>query len=641
MKKILAVNFLCLGALLFLSSFASAYVVPKDNSGAEYFYIFGPDGKATYGADKEESTFILYVDVPESETNDIKISIYDPDTGGKKDLVVGEKDTVTEFAVYGDRLLDRKEFQSSDYDLKYYDFGPYSKTDGQKVGQAYRFRIEAKTLKGDDANLFNVKFSPDTVEAFSYIIPLRLVSKEGDKMFLYPQIPAGTAEIVAENYDLDIDGGFCSIYLPDESREYKVKGSLTAERSQTSIPVVASTESKRAVYIITKGTQRNADAVFMVKSGSGEMLPIYFRPGKPKTVVIKQEPIKKEELACNKFTFDASSSYDPANKKLSFLWDFGDGATSEEPIVTHVYEKAGEYRVTLRVKNDSGLGCDTAYTSETVKVNIAPRVIFNSPDIVCVGQEAVFDAGDTTDDRPDALSYSWNLGDGTKAEGVRIKKIYNKGGSYKVRLEVDDNLGTPCSKGNFEKTVRVNSPPVADAGVDVKLSLDANQDYKVTFDGTRSRDPDGDKLEYRWDFGDGSTASGSKVTHVYKRGGAYTVRLLVSDGSNSTCSQSSDIADVRLNKTPIADAGPNLVCCVDAENIFDASLSSDADGDNLEYIWNFGDGASARGARVSHAYTKSGTYNVVLTVKDDYGATSVDSFVATVNTGPVPLIKVR
>ncbi|MCX5657889.1 MAG: PKD domain-containing protein, partial [Candidatus Omnitrophica bacterium] len=591
--------------------------------------------------DKEDNTFILYVDVPEDETGNVTISIYDPNTGGKKDLIVGEADTVTEFAVYGDKLLDSKEFGEFGYDREYYQFGPYNKTDGQKIGQTYRFRLEAKTLKGDDENLFSVRISPDTAEAFSFCIPLRLVSKEGDKMFLYPQIPAGVREIIAENYDLDIDGGTCSLYDPEGAKDYIVKGSLTSERSETAIPVKVSNEPRRAVYIITKGTQRNANAVFQVKDDMGGMLPVYFKPGKTKIVITREEPKPKEEIACNKFTFDASSSYDPGNKKLSFLWDLGDGTTSESPIVTHVYEKAGEYKVSLRVKNDSGLGCDTAFTTETVKVNITPKVIFSAPDVVCVGKEVILDASGTIDNTPEALSYKWDLGDGTKAEGVRVTKIYERGGTYKIKLEADDNSGTPCSKGSFSKSIKVNAPPIADAGGDIRLFLDANQEYKVSFDGSKSSDPDGDRLEYRWDFGDGTTASGSKVTHIYKRGGFYTARLTVEDGSGSGCSQSVDILDVKLNKSPIADAGPNLVCCVDAENIFDGSRSNDPDGDNLEYSWNFGDGISAEGARAMHIYTKPGAYNVTLTVKDSYGAISVDSFMATVNTKPVPLIKVR
>jgi len=643
MKKLF--GFVVLSFSIITVSTAFAYSLPKDNSGAEYFYIFGPGAPATYGANKDIPDFALYIDVPQDENRDVLISVYDPSTSGRIDEIVDRdsyRSTVTEFSIYGSRLLDNKQFGAErKYARTYYNFGPYSKIQGAKVGDAYRFKLEVKTLQGNDNNLFKVKILPDTARAFSMYIPLRLLAKEGEKMYLYPEIPAGVREIDVENYDLDPDGGTSALYDPQTSKYYLIKVSNTAEWSHTIIPI-NSDSPRRVEYIITKGTQRNANAGFAVKDDRGNLLPIYFDVGKPQMSVIKTEP-PKEVPVCNVFTFDATGSYDPADQKLSFLWDFGDGATSDKPIVTHAYEKAGNYKVTLKVTNNSGLECNSATVTQVVRANMAPNVVFSAPDIVCRGENVTFDAGATTSNAY-RLSYTWDLGDGTRAEGQRITKVYDRGGRYNVVLTVDDNEGTPCSKGIFSKVIRVNSLPTANAGGDVKICLNAEQEYKVNFDGTRSSDPDGDSLTYKWDFGDGSTGVGSKVSHVYPKGGNYTARLIVDDGSGAACSSSEDTVDIRLNKAPVADAGPNLVCCVDTENIFDGSKSSDPDGDPLSYYWDFGDGAKAEGVRVKHVYTKPGTYNVTLMAKDSSGAecgSSVDSFVATVHAKPVPVIKTR
>ncbi len=103
-------------------------------------------------------------------------------------------------------------------------------------------------------------------------------------------------------------------------------------------------------------------------------------------------------------------------------------------------------------------------------------------------------------------------------------------------------------------------------------------------------------------------------------------------------------ASIKVNSTPIADAGENVACCVGQSTAFDASRSSDPDGDTLTYHWDFGDGTSSDEKSSSHVYEKSGSYRVVLTVKDSSGSNcgiSSDSFVAVVNTKPEAVIEVR
>jgi len=54
----------------------------------------------------------------------------------------------------------------------------------------------------------------------------------------------------------------------------------------------------------------------------------------------------------------------------------------------------------------------------------------------------------------------------------------------------------------------------------------------LTFDASASTDPDGDALQYKWDFGDGTTSNFTFpiATHRYIAPGIYTVNLMVDDG---------------------------------------------------------------------------------------------------------------
>jgi len=65
-------------------------------------------------------------------------------------------------------------------------------------------------------------------------------------------------------------------------------------------------------------------------------------------------------------TFTSTSS-DPDNDALTYLWDFGDNTTSIEVSPTHKYDKAGTYNVKLTVTDTSGASDTSSITEITVK----------------------------------------------------------------------------------------------------------------------------------------------------------------------------------------------------------------------------------------------------------------------------------
>ena len=57
--------------------------------------------------------------------------------------------------------------------------------------------------------------------------------------------------------------------------------------------------------------------------------------------------------------------------------------------------------------------------------------------------------------------------------------------------------------------------------------------------------------------------------------------------------------------------------------VFDASKSSDPDGNIVKYTWDFGDSTQALGLTAAHNFAAVGVYNVSLTVVDDKGGAAI------------------
>ena len=331
------------------------------------------------------------------------------------------------------------------------------------------------------------------------------------------------------------------------------------------------------------------------------------------------------DCACagQEITFDASASTSETAKELNYTWDFGDGCTGEGKVVKHVYDCGGCKRVTLTVDDGSCSNCckDSAYLD--VRVNSAPCAEAG-PDVcmqcICpdANQEICFQ-GSGSDPEGDCLTYMWNFGDGTSAEGQSVTHRYEKPGTYKATLVVNDGCNSTCSTGSDCKTVYISYNPVADAGGDIKECVG----NAVNLDGSKSV-VYGSSPKYTWDFGDGETGEGVKVSHMYKCGGNYVATLTVTDGECVSC----DTACIELNTVPGAGlCGPENACT--GENIkFDASASNDPDNDALKYTWDFGDGKGAQeGCHVMcYSFDKGGTYTVKVTIDDCKGTPcSVDS----------------
>ena len=86
----------------------------------------------------------------------------------------------------------------------------------------------------------------------------------------------------------------------------------------------------------------------------------------------------------------------------------------------------------------------------------APSLMLNAVEKIETGKSATFSV-DSAEGSVPALSYHWDFGDGTSADGISVTHCYTHAGAFTVRLTADGIEGVP-----FEKSFQVTASGVID-----------------------------------------------------------------------------------------------------------------------------------------------------------------------------------
>lgn len=299
------------------------------------------------------------------------------------------------------------------------------------------------------------------------------------------------------------------------------------------------------------------------------------------------------------------------------------GETTAGREATRSFPTLGSYDATYRIEEPGG-----AWDEARVEVRIAnlpPAPEAAIPTAIDRLAPARFDASASTDRDGRIVSWSWLI-EGRPYSGVAVEHRFASSGPTDVALEVVDDEGARATR-TFRVTV-ANAAPVARAGED----LAGNAATTFAFDGSASSDPDGEVVAWRWDFGDGATATGPTAAHRFTADGAYTVTLTVTDDEGAT---GADTLLVRTgNQYPVARAGGPYAGTRIAPVVLDARESADDEG-IVAWQWDFGDGQSGIGPVAEHTYADLGTFEPTLLVVDAQGLSATHTTIVTiVNVAP-------
>jgi type II secretory pathway pseudopilin PulG len=114
--------------------------------------------------------------------------------------------------------------------------------------------------------------------------------------------------------------------------------------------------------------------------------------------------------------------------------------------------------------------------------------------------------------------------------------------------------------------------PTHNAAPTVSCPLSSVNDKTVTFDAVAS-DSDGTIASVSWNFGDGTTGTGSSITHTYASYGTFTIINTVVDNGGSTANNSASTCHVSTTNPTSGNGGPDGTIKVNANAIYANSTS--------------------------------------------------------------------
>ncbi|MDX2002113.1 MAG: PKD domain-containing protein [Chitinophagales bacterium] len=129
----------------------------------------------------------------------------------------------------------------------------------------------------------------------------------------------------------------------------------------------------------------------------------------------------------------------------------------------------------------------------------------------------------------------------------------------------------------------------------------------------------GSPTAWRWDFGNGNTSVQQNAAAAYLSPGQYTVKLVVSNASGADSVVRTQLITVFQDPVANLRASDTIGCFPKSIQFTDLSVPGSAP--IVSWIWDFGDGTTSTQQNPNHTYTGSGTYSVVLLIRDANGCT--------------------
>jgi gliding motility-associated-like protein len=318
-------------------------------------------------------------------------------------------------------------------------------------------------------------------------------------------------------------------------------------------------------------------------------------------------PDRSEGCSPMRVTFSNTSR----GNNASYVWVFGDGTApvfSNNATVQHTFTVGVKQTFYVKLKGTNECGSD----SLTYAIVVNPNSI--RLDFAVNGNERFGCAPHTVsfiNNTTGANSFTWNFGDGNTlntSKGIdTVVHTFTASGDFTVNLLA----ANACNDTSDVEMITVALKP--------NVTFTASSLNTCITDPIRFTNTSDPGIVNRWTFGDATSSSVRNPVKSYSVAGNYKVWLtgsrVVAQGLSCSDSTYADIVirDTLAGKILLSDSIGS--CTPFTVLLKNGNLASS------QATWTFGDGTIASGDSVSHTYTASGNYNVVMYSKGNTGCT--------------------
>ena len=337
------------------------------------------------------------------------------------------------------------------------------------------------------------------------------------------------------------------------------------------------------------------------------------------------EPLKGTAPHTVRFTDTSSGS--PA----SWIWNFGDGTSSDLKNTEHTYLTAGSYPVTLMIKNGK-----ISSTSSIITITITSQEAEKKQEINKT--EESIPTVPTSIPSPSSTPEPVNT-QVTPTHSVQTEQVTIVQTTAPIPSPTPEPVNTQVTPTHSVQTEQVTivqttapipsmtTAPTPDSISSITPRIPVKADFSAeSLNGTVpltvkfSDKSTGDISSHYWDFGDGETSAEENPTHTYLLPGSYHAKLTISSDNGEKDQHEVTITAQEKIHPPTANFSVNSTS---GSAPLDVQFTSTFKGSVDTQSWDFGDGERSAEKNPIHIYKKPGSYSVTLHMTGPGGSNEV------------------